>query len=361
MPLKRRHFLFGSLALPAFAAKKSAPAQRPNIVLVIADDLGAYMLGCYGNQEVRTPNIDHLALTGVRFAHHFSTGFEPPSTDAFAAAGYNCGSADSSAKAAGFLDAQAPTKPFFLSVVWPSPFQVTPSQKNLDAYAAVSFEALGWDPPAANATHKEMMSDVPGNLRKYAAAVTTLDEQIAELLAKLQQRGVADDTLVILTGRKGYLLGHHGLWGDAGASNPVNLYEEVVRTPLVWVWPSRFPPQTVRNDVVAPYDLLPSLSELTGVALPAGKGQSYLTLAYGRRLGKKQSWPGVAFGSYQNAEMARDDRYKLILRDQGKGPNEFYDESADPQERTNQYDNPQFVSARDHLVSLLSGWRGRSA
>src|SRR5581483_1923673 len=202
MPLNRRHFLFGSLALPAFAAKKSAPAQRPNIVLVIADDLGAYMLGCYGNQEVRTPNIDHLALTGVRFAHHFSTGFEPPSIAAFAAAEYNCGSADSSAKAAGFLDAQAPAKPFFLAVVWPSPFQVTPSQKNLAAYATVNFEALGWDPPAANATNKEMMSDLPGNLRKYAAAVTTLDEQIAELLAKLQQRGVADDTLVILTGRK---------------------------------------------------------------------------------------------------------------------------------------------------------------
>ena len=54
------------------------------------------------------------------------------------------------------------------------------------------------------------------------------------------------------------------------ASDPANMYEEVVRTPLIWTWPSRFPPQTVRNDVVSSYDLLPALCELTGVAAPAG-------------------------------------------------------------------------------------------
>jgi arylsulfatase A-like enzyme len=44
---------------------------RPNIVLIIADDLAAWMLGCYGNRKIRTPNIDRLASEGVRFENGF--------------------------------------------------------------------------------------------------------------------------------------------------------------------------------------------------------------------------------------------------------------------------------------------------
>ena len=70
MPLSRRHFFLSSLA-PALAAKKAPPAPRPNIVMIVADDLAAWMLGCYGNKEIRTPNIDLLARGGVRFINNF--------------------------------------------------------------------------------------------------------------------------------------------------------------------------------------------------------------------------------------------------------------------------------------------------
>ncbi len=360
MPLNRRHFLFGALASPVLAAtKKQAAAERCNIVLIVAEDLGAYMLGCYGNSEVRTPNIDRLAQTGVRFHNSFSCSPVAAEQSTFAGAGYNYGRGTSAAQAGEFLDAQAPAKPFFLTITWPSPNTVPAPQKNLDLYAGAGFETIGWDAPAANATRKEMLSDVRGNLRKYAAALTTLDEQIPTLLAKLQQRGVHDNTLIVFTSNGGYLLGRHGLWGDATASDPVNMFEEVVRTPLIWTCPSRFPPQTVRNEVVNSYDLMPALTELAGVAAPAGsRGPSYLPFVYGRRLGKKQSWPNLAFGRIRDAEMARDDRYKLILRNQGKGANELYDETADPKEQTNQVDNPKFVGMRDRLTGQLAAWRG---
>src|ERR1019366_383133 len=72
MPLNRRHFLFGALAAPVLAAtKKHAVAERPNIVLIVAEDLGAYMLGCYANSEVHTPNIDRLGRTGGRVFKNF--------------------------------------------------------------------------------------------------------------------------------------------------------------------------------------------------------------------------------------------------------------------------------------------------
>jgi arylsulfatase A-like enzyme len=360
MPLNRRHFVFGALAAPVLAAtKKRAVAERPNIVLIVAGDLGAYMLGCYGNSEVRTPNIDRLAQTGVRFQNSFSCSPVGADQSAFAAAGYNCGRSNSAAQAGEFLDAQAPAKPFFLTVDWPSPNAVTAPQKNVDLYAGTGFETVGWDAPAANGTRQEMLRDVRGNLRKFAAALSTLDEQIPTLLAKLQQRGVRDNALIVFTSNGGYLLGRHGLWGDATASDPVNLYEEVVRTPLIWTWPSRFPPQTVRNEVVNSYDLMPALCELAGVAPPAGSHvPSYLPFVYGRRLGKKQSWPDLAFGRIRDAEMARDDRYKLILRKQGKGASELYDETADPKEQTNQVDNPKFVIMRERLTGQLKAWRG---
>ena len=55
--------------------------------------------------------------------------------------------------------------------------------------------------------------------------------------------------------------------------------------------------------------------------------------------------------------MARDDRYKLILRNQGKGANELYDETADPKEQVNQVDNPKFLNMRERLTGQLTTWR----
>ena len=76
MQLSRRHFFFGALALPALAAKKQAP-PRPNVVLIVADELPAWMLGAYGNKEVHTPAIDRLAQTGTRFLNHFTAAPKP--------------------------------------------------------------------------------------------------------------------------------------------------------------------------------------------------------------------------------------------------------------------------------------------
>lgn len=55
------------LILAGFATHLLAaePARRPNLILILADDLGAKELGCYGSTEHRTPNLDQLANTGV--------------------------------------------------------------------------------------------------------------------------------------------------------------------------------------------------------------------------------------------------------------------------------------------------------
>ena len=71
--LPRREFL-KTTAVGALCAASANPAatERPNIVLIMADDMGYSDLGCYGS-EIRTPHIDSLARTGVRFTHFHNT------------------------------------------------------------------------------------------------------------------------------------------------------------------------------------------------------------------------------------------------------------------------------------------------
>ena len=69
MDLGSRAFLLFCM----FCCLKASPDTRPNIILMIADDLGYADLGCYGNTSLRTPNIDSLAREGVRLTHNLAT------------------------------------------------------------------------------------------------------------------------------------------------------------------------------------------------------------------------------------------------------------------------------------------------
>ena len=61
------NFVVGSLFVAIFPAKAEEKRGRPNIVLLFADDLGYGELGCQGNDEIPTPNINSIAADGVRF------------------------------------------------------------------------------------------------------------------------------------------------------------------------------------------------------------------------------------------------------------------------------------------------------
>ena len=67
--------LFG-LALPVSAGSGNIEVSKPNIVLIVADDLGYGDLTCYGNSMIKTPNIDKLASQGVRLTQFYANGPE---------------------------------------------------------------------------------------------------------------------------------------------------------------------------------------------------------------------------------------------------------------------------------------------
>ena len=54
------------------AGSPSARAKRPNIVFILADDLGYGDLGCYAQKKINTPNLDRMAAEGIRFTQHYS-------------------------------------------------------------------------------------------------------------------------------------------------------------------------------------------------------------------------------------------------------------------------------------------------
>ncbi len=60
-----------SLALP-YGEACAAAAPRPNIIFILADDLGYGDVGCFGQQQIRTPNIDRLAAEGMRFTQNYA-------------------------------------------------------------------------------------------------------------------------------------------------------------------------------------------------------------------------------------------------------------------------------------------------
>jgi choline-sulfatase len=447
------------MATGVAAYAQKTPPMRPNILFVLADDLAAWMLGCYGNKEIRTPNMDLLARTGVRFANHFvatpicspsrATLFtgrvprqhgihdfltekpiaNPPQgqagvpasfanevmiSDVLSKSGYDCGYVGKwhmgndaqpghgyrytytmiggsgsytdpemslngkmqqekgyltdlmTQRACEFIGQQNASKPFFLTVSYLNPH--TPyaghPQKYYDMYAKTSFDTVGWEEQAPNALReKDLMKDPVGNLRKAAASTTALDDQVPILLRQLRDKGLRDNTLVIFTGDNGYLLGRHGLWSKGLASDPPNMYEESVQTPMIWSWPGKVPPSAVVPELVSSYDFVPTLCDLTGVPVPARNlcGRSYANFPMRRPFPKNEPWKNIVFGHLRNTEMARDKSFKLVLRNEGKGPNELYDLRNDPREKTNQYDNAQFITVRDRLTKELADWRKRTS
>ena len=69
-------FFIGFVSICCFAISKQTKAEsknsKPNIIYILADDMGVYDLGCYGQEKIKTPNIDKMATEGMLFTQHYA-------------------------------------------------------------------------------------------------------------------------------------------------------------------------------------------------------------------------------------------------------------------------------------------------
>src|SRR5438270_6748125 len=72
--MPRSFLLLAAAAALVGSSQAAAADERPNIVFILADDLGYADLKCYGHPYARTPNLDRLASEGTRFTQFYMTG-----------------------------------------------------------------------------------------------------------------------------------------------------------------------------------------------------------------------------------------------------------------------------------------------
>ncbi len=127
-------------------------------------------------------------------------------------------------------------------------------------------------------------------IKDYLRVVTAMDEGIGRMLDKLEQEGLADNTIVVYTSDQGFFLGDHG-WFDKRL-----MYEESLGMPLLIQYPERIKPGTSSDDIVVNVDFGPTLLDLMGVAIPDHvQGRSFAPILDGAT---PDDWPESMYYRY---------------------------------------------------------------
>jgi arylsulfatase A-like enzyme len=197
-------------------------------------------------------------------------------------------------------------------------------------------------------------ADVRRALTQYYGMITHMDAQIGRLLDKLDQARLSDDTLVIFVGDQGYSMGSHGFVGKQ------TMYEEGITTPLVVYHPRLKRARPTNDALVSLVDLLPTICEAAGVAVPGTvEGRSLLGLYQG----KVEAIRDHVFASFHSptghhmsTRCIRTQRYKLIqhlLTDEV----ELFDLKSDPLELHNLAGEAEYAGVQRELNDKLMAWR----
>jgi len=334
--------------------KDAAANAQPNILWLIAEDMGP-ALGCYGQQQVSTPNLDRLAAEGVRFNRAYTTApVCSPSRSAFMTGMYQTTIGahnhrshrdDQFRLPAGvkLLHEWLRDASYFTANVIELPpefgFKGTgktdwnfsaPSKGGFDSrrwadlagsqpfFAQINFQETHrafHAPKHADPTKIELPPYYPdhpivrADYAAYLDAATELDRKIGLVLAQLERDGLAENTIVVFMGDN----------GEAHIRGKQFCYEEGLRVPLIMRWPEGMPPPTgltrgsVDERLVEAIDLAPTMLAFARAPVPA-KMQ-------GRVLFGKNAAPPreYAFGARDRCDetvfrlrTVRDTRYRYI-------------------------------------------------
>ncbi|MYC68440.1 MAG: sulfatase [Acidobacteriia bacterium] len=195
--------------------------------------------------------------------------------------------------------------------------------------------------------------DVERYYKRYNEALSAVDDSIGRVMGKLEEMGVADETLVIYMGDNGFMFGEHGLIDKRVA------YETSIRVPMLMQCPDLFEGGTVVEQVVANIDIAPTVFEAMGIKKPPHMdGQSFLALGQGREIPWRDYFLYVYYWEknfpHTPTQFAlRGDRFKYITYYGLWDTDELYDLQADPGETKNLLHDPAYANTAKQMETSL--------
>jgi len=413
----------------------------PNIILIVADDLGIHQLGCYGSEFYETPNIDRLAKNGMKFTNAYAAATVCSPTRASILTGkyparlhltdYIPGKTKPEKKlkvpewrkylsedevtiaevlkSGGYVTGHFGKWHLNIDKKYKLGRSGDPGSQGFDDVLTTHKPGAGPDSKYENDKHhvKEITKRaldfidknqknkffcyIPHNtihapeiedsllIEKYenkkgakrgghnnpvqAAMLETLDNNIAEILARIKELNLEENTVIIFFSDNGQLGEKNGkpFRGSKG-----DLYEGGIRMPLIISWPGSVEPGTLSEELVISNDLFPTFSELANVnAKSETDGLSLLPLIKNSKANLNRNTLYWHYPHYHGSGLGpqgaiREGKYKLIewfekSIDNEKGALELYDLVNDPGEENNLVDSHSEISAR--LYGKLKAWR----
>ncbi|MFW6169939.1 MAG: sulfatase-like hydrolase/transferase [Planctomycetota bacterium] len=421
------------LTLTLFLLDTHAEGERPNILLIMADDMGYECVTANGGESYSTPHIDQLAATGMRFENCHSQPICTPSRVQIMTGKYNSrnyvqfgllqsgshtfgnhlrnagyetcivgkwqldGGLDApndfgfddyclwqvtrrpnrypnpgleingkevdfnngeygpdivTDHACDFIDRRAAgEKPFFLyyPMILPHwPFEPTPDSEE-------------WDPTFRRGDQSEKSRKTKWEDKYFADMVAYTDKMVGKLVAKLEELGLRENTLILFTGDNGTYTGITSRFnGRDWRGGKGHMMDNGTHVALVANMPGTIPTGRVNSDLIDFSDFFPTLAEFAGAELPADvriDGGSFAPQLRGE-LGDPREhiycWyfrngkPVEGGDDHRAGESARNHRYKLY-RDGG-----FHDVTRDFYE-TDPLDPEDFTAEQRSVRETLHG------
>ncbi|MFN9367251.1 MAG: sulfatase-like hydrolase/transferase, partial [Planctomycetia bacterium] len=327
---------------PTGGAAPRASRTPPNILLIVADDLGYETLGCYGGLDFSTPHLDRLAAQGMRFGRAYASPVCTPSRMSLYTGTYVTRHGydfvlpehEGSREAVDFRDRWA-TYPQLLRAAGyqtsvSGKWQLGPLEFHPEHCRDAGFDSWCvwqiWHDDAKTERHWKACLNHDGRIRDDVAdcfgpdvladyvidqiraavaagrpfcihhnellphtpvvdtprdrregepksvhrMVAYMDELCGRIMAEIDRRGIADDTIVIFTGDNGTdIQAPRRIAAGAVTGGKRDLNDSGTHVPLLVRWPKRIQAGAVADDLVDMADLFPTICELAGVELPA--------------------------------------------------------------------------------------------
>lgn len=326
--------VFAALMCLLFGAQAFA-ADRPNILLILSDDHSWAHLGCYGNADIHTPNIDAFAKEGMRFDRYYvgtpqcvpsratlmtgrsaiavqNTRFSAPLAAEYRAyletlkdqAGYFTGVAgrtyhldgsrlppESAAVFEKYGLATFPKRLDFVKTAggrdqihaqYREFLDAVPKGKPFVLQLCFSDPHRPYTPGDVPQPHDPAKLKLPAfypdtrlvreDFAAYYDEISRFDADVGTVLAELMKRGLDGNTLVAISGDN----------GAAQFRGKGTLYEYGIHCPLIVRWPGKVKPGSTAADLISGEDLAPTFLEAGGAGIPKEiSGRSFLPLLTG--------------------------------------------------------------------------------